>query len=445
MHESLKTVSAAAGETKPAPEAANGSHAGMPSIRNNQRRTIFAASLGNGLELFDFTVFSFFAALIGRLYFPVDGEDGSLLLALATFGIGFVMRPLGSVVIGNYADRVGRKPALTLTIGLMAMGTAIIGLAPTYAQIGIAAPVLIVAGRLLQGFSAGGEIGAAASFLMESGTRANRGYMVSWQMASQGGAALAGALCAALLTRWLSPHALESWGWRLPFLLGLLIWPVGVYIRRHLDETHSGQVREHSALSEAFRAHGGKLLLGTLLILGGTATMYVVVFFMPSYLVKVMHMPPATSMLSGCAAGATLLLAPLAGRLVDRLTRRKPLLVAVNLVSLAAVWPAFTLVQQQPTLTNVLVVVVGLVALMTIGSPAGFLLIMEAFPQRVRATGLSVIYACGVTLFGGFAQFIVTWLLSKTGNPMAPAWYLLACTAVSTLALFAFSDLHKQD
>ncbi len=167
------------------------------ATRARQRRAVVAASLGNALELFDFTVFSFFAGLIGKLFFPVEGEYGPLLLALATFGIGFVMRPVGSVVIGNYADRAGRKPALTLTIGLMSLGTAIIGLAPTYAQIGIAAPLLVVTGRLLQGFSAGGEIGAATSFLMESGTRSNRGFMVSWQMAGQGASALAGALCGA--------------------------------------------------------------------------------------------------------------------------------------------------------------------------------------------------------------------------------------------------------
>jgi len=414
--------------------------------RAMQRRAVVAASLGNALEWFDFTVFSFFAGLIGKLFFPVEGEYGPLLLSLATFGIGFVMRPLGSVVIGNYADRAGRKPALTLTIGLMALGTAIIGLAPTYAQIGIAAPLLIVAGRLLQGFSAGGEVGAATSFLMESGTRANRGFMVSWQMAGQGASALAGALCGTLLARGLTPEALEGWGWRVPFLLGLMIGPVGFYIRRHLDETHSDHARERSAFAEVVRSHGRALLLGTLLILGGTASMYVVVFFMPAYLVKTVHMPPATSLVAGCAAGATLLLlSPLAGWLADRLPRRKPLLLAVSILSLLAVWPAFSAVQDHPTLGTVLGVVVVLVALLSTSSPAGFLLIMESFPRKVRATGLAIVYASGVTLFGGFAQFIVTWMLKLTGDPMAPAWYMLGCSAVSFVALLAFREQAAAD
>ncbi|CAG9179766.1 MFS transporter [Cupriavidus pinatubonensis] len=411
-----------------------------------QRRAIVAASLGNALELFDFTVFSFFAGLIGKLFFPVEGEYGPLLLALATFGIGFVMRPVGSVVIGNYADRAGRKPALTLTIGLMALGTAIIGLAPTYAQIGIAAPLLVVTGRLLQGFSAGGEIGAATSFLMESGTRSNRGFMVSWQMAGQGASALAGALCGALLIHGLPQAALESWGWRVPFLLGLLIGPVGFYIRRHLDETHQDVARERSALSEAVQQHSRKLLLGTLLILGGTAEMYVVVFFTPAWLVKTFHMPAATSLLTGCAAGAIMLLvSPLAGVLADRLGRRKPLLLTLRMVSLLGILPGFLLVQNAPSLGSALVLVCGVMMLATLGAPAGFLFIMEAFPRRVRATGLAIIYACGVTLFGGFAQFIVTWMLSVTGNPLSPAWYVLGCGTASLLALLAFAEQRVAD
>ncbi|CAG9168942.1 Proline/betaine transporter [Cupriavidus laharis] len=411
-----------------------------------QRRAVIAASLGNALELFDFTVFSFFAGLIGKLFFPVEGEYGPLLLALATFGIGFVMRPVGSVVIGNYADRAGRKPALTLTIGLMALGTAIIGLAPTYAQIGIAAPLLVVTGRLLQGFSAGGEIGAATSFLMESGTRSNRGFMVSWQMAGQGASALAGALCGALLTHGLPQAALESWGWRVPFLLGLLIGPVGFYIRRHLDETHQDVARERSALSEVVQQHGRKLLLGTLLILGGTAEMYVVVFFAPAWLVKTFHMPAATSLLTGCAAGAIMLLvSPLAGVLADRLGRRKPLLLTLRVVSLLGMLPGFLLVQNAPSLGSALVLVCGVMMLATLGAPAGFLFIMEAFPRRVRATGLAIIYAGGVTLFGGFAQFIVTWMLSVTGNPLSPAWYVLGCGTASLLALLAFAEQRVAD
>ncbi|POA97125.1 MFS transporter [Chromobacterium sinusclupearum] len=407
----------------------------------SSRRTIVAVSLGNWLELYDFTVFSFFAVLIGKLYFPSHSEYGSLLMALATFGIGFVMRPLGSVVIGRIADRAGRKPALTLTIWLMAGGTALIGLAPTYDSIGLLAPLLIVAGRLLQGFAAGGEVGAATSFLMESGARNRRGFMVSWQMATQGGAVLAGALSGALLTYFLSHEALESWGWRLPFLLGLLVGPVGLYIRRHLDETHQAEPAEQPSLAALMRQHRRKLLLGCMLIMGGTANMYVVAHYLPSYLIKVLHQPPASALLAGCAAGLVLLLAsPLAGMLADRLTRRKPLLLAVNALCVLLTLPCFMLLHAAPSLPAALMLALTLTALLALGSPAGFLLIMEAFPRGCRATGLAIIYACGVTLFGGFAQFIVTWLISVSGNPFAPAWYIMACSAASWLALLAFKE-----
>lgn len=413
---------------------------------HSPRRTIIAVSLGNWLELYDFTVFSFFAVLIGKLFFPSSSQYGSLLMALATFGIGFVMRPLGSVVIGRLADRKGRKPALTLTIWLMAAGTSLIGLAPTYADIGPAAPLLIVVGRLLQGFSAGGEVGAATSFLMESGPSRRRGFMVSWQMASQGAAVLAGALSGALLNHFLSQEALESWGWRLPFLLGLLIAPVGLYIRRHLDETHHQDAASQQSLGSLIRAQRRTLLLGGLLILGGTANMYIVAHYMPSYMIKVLGLPPANALIAGCSAGlALMLLSPLAGRLADRLRRRKPLLLGVNLLSLLAVWPCFALIQAHPGLPSALLTIVLLTSLLTLSGPAGLLLIMEAFPRRNRATGLAIIYASGVTLFGGFAQFIVTWLISVSGSALAPSWYLMFCTSISLLALLAFHEHERRD
>ncbi|MBN3005062.1 MFS transporter [Chromobacterium alkanivorans] len=412
----------------------------------SSRRTIVAVSLGNWLELYDFTVFSFFALLIGKLYFPSHSEYGSLLMALATFGIGFVMRPLGSVVIGRIADRSGRKPALTLTIWLMVAGTALIGLAPTYASIGVLAPLLIVAGRLLQGFAAGGEVGAATSYLMESGARHRRGFRVSWQMATQGGAVLAGALSGALLSHFLSVEALESWGWRLPFLLGLLVGPVGLYIRRHLDETHHAEPSPQPRLGELVYRHRSKLLLGMMLIMGGTANMYVVGHYLPSYLIKVLRQPPASALLAGCAAGLLLLLAsPPAGMLADRLSRRKPLLLAVNFLLVLLALPCFMLLHAYPALPAALVLVLVLAGLLALGSPAGFLLIMEAFPRNERATCLAIVYACGVTLFGGFAQFIVTWLISVSGSPLVPAWYIMACGAASLLALLIFREERVKD
>jgi len=412
-------------------------------------RTIAAAALGNGLELFDFTIFSFFAVVIGKLFFPVQGQYGPLLLSLATFGLGFVTRPLGGLVIGHYADRHGRKAALTLTILAMALGTALIGLTPTYAQIGIAAPVLLVVGRLIQGFSAGGEIGTASTYLMESAQRGRRCYWVSWQMASQGGSALIGALFAVALSRGLQPAALEAWGWRVPFLIGLLIAPVGLYMRRHLPETHTASAPAADApgiLGSLLRVHRGKIGLGIALILGGTASMYITVFYMPSYMVKSLHMPAATAFLAACVAGAVLLVvSPWAGKLADRLPRRKPLVLGVSLASGVLIYPAFNLIRLYPNLPVVMAVTAVLVLLMALGSPAGFVLVMEAFPREVRVTALALVYSVGVTLFGGFAQFIVTWLISRTGNVLAPAWYMSACSVVSIVALLRFVEQADPD
>ncbi|WP_321912268.1 MULTISPECIES: MFS transporter [unclassified Paraburkholderia] len=416
--------------------------ASAASHRGSRTRTIIATSAGNALEMFDFTVFSYFAALIAKAFFPVDSGAGSMLLALATFGVGFVMRPLGGVLIGGYADRKGRKAALTLTIALMMAGTALIALTPTYAQIGVAAPIAVVAGRLLQGLSAGGEIGTATAFLMESGPLSRRGFMVSFQMMSQGVAALLGALSGALLSAVLPPDALEAWGWRLPFLFGLLVGPVGLYIRRHLDETHTPEPKTQSAVRELLAGYKSRLLLGVLMIVGPTSMLYIMVFYMPGYAVRALHLPVATSFLAGCASGLTMTLAALLAGLciIDRLPRRKPLVFVTTLLSLLCVYPSFRVLLSSPSIPVLIAIVTVVMGLATLGTSSFFLLIMEAFPQRVRATALAVIYSVGVTVFGGFAQFNVTWLLQHTGDAMSPAWYLLAAGTVSLVAIASFPE-----
>ena len=219
MSEATLPASPIGGSASSAAGASNATSAARAKAPQSQFRLIAACSLGNALEMYDFTVYSFFALLIGKLFFPSDSAYGSLLLAVATFGIGFVMRPLGGVIIGNYADRKGRKAAMTLTIGLMVLGTLCIAFAPTYASAGVFGSLMIVAGRLLQGFSLGGEVGAATSMLMEAGGVRGRGFRVSWQLASQGVSALLGALTGAALYAALPQASLESWGWRLPCLL----------------------------------------------------------------------------------------------------------------------------------------------------------------------------------------------------------------------------------
>ncbi|OJB21596.1 MFS transporter, partial [Burkholderia ubonensis] len=259
-----------------------------------RRGAIAAAVIGNWLEFFDFTVYGFFAVLIGKLYFPSSDPTTSLLLSVATFAAGFFTRPLGSIVLGVYADRNGRKAALNLTIMLMALGTGLIAIAPTYAQIGVAAPLIVVCARLMQGFSQGGEFGAATSTLLEQGGVSRRGLRASWQLATQGGAALMGSGFAALLSNTLTKGALESWGWRIPFFVGVLIAPVGMILRRRLADDAPGD-RHHGidggVLRELFTQHARTVLLLALTVMGGTVSTYILTFYMPTYAIHTLGLP----------------------------------------------------------------------------------------------------------------------------------------------------------
>ncbi|GAB1616979.1 MFS transporter [Pseudomonas sp. NGC7] len=408
------------------------------------RRVIVASSLGNGLEIFDFTVYSFFAAIIGKLFFPAASPEASLLMSLLTFAGGFLARPVGALVIGRVADRYGRKNALSLTIACMTVGTAFIAFTPVYATIGIWATILLVLGRLLQGISAGGEVGTATTFLMESGSKKNRCYMVSWQCASQGAAALAGALTGLMLTSTLSTEQVESWGWRLPFVIGLLIGPVGWYIRQHLDETHDTQAKS-LPLAAVLKLRWSPLLLGILSMGGSTVTMYLVIYYMPTYLTRTLGYPSQFSFaLVGIACAILAVVPPFAARLADRLPRRKPVLYATLGATAIAAWPAFWLLGQQSPLLCVVSIVV-LVLPMAIAAGPSFTLLMEAFDKSERATCLSFVYSIGVTCFGGFSPLIVTWLIGATANPLTPALYLIAALLLSICALRKYPEHPGRD
>ncbi|MBB3007848.1 MFS transporter [Cupriavidus alkaliphilus] len=406
-----------------------------PAIQPSQRRrAIVATVIGNGLEWFDFTVYSFFAVIIARLFFPTGNDLSSLLLAVATFGVGFFMRPVGGIVLGVYADRVGRKAALSLTILLMALGTTLIGIAPTYDQIGILAPLLIVVARLMQGFSAGGEMGGATAFLTEYAPARQRAYYSSWIQASIGVAVLLGAAVGTFVTSSLSEEALNSWGWRLPFLLGIVIGPVGYYIRHHLDETPAFRdtaERADSPLKEIFQAYPRETAASFSMVILWTVCTYVLLFYMPTYAVKVLKVPQADGFVAGMAGGcAIMVFAPLVGLLADRIGRRV-LLSGSALLILVLAWPMFAYINHVPGLASLLVfqLVFGvLIATYTGPILAAF---SELFPARVLSTGLSVAYNFAVTIFGGFASFIITWLIAATGSSMAPAIYVMIAAAIS--------------
>lgn len=421
-----------------------------PIGASQRRRAIVATVIGNGLEWFDFTVYSFFAVIIARLFFPTGDELSSLLLAVATFGVGFFMRPVGGIIIGIYADRVGRKAALSLTILLMAVGTTLIGIAPTYEQVGLFAPMLIVLARLLQGFSAGGEMGGATAFLTEYAPERERAYYSSWIQASIGVAVLLGAAVGTFVTSSLPPEALNSWGWRLPFLIGMLIGPVGYYIRHHLEETptfRETKDKTDSPLKEVLRDYPRQTAASFSMVILWTVCTYVLLFYMPTYAVKVLKVPQSSGFVAGMVGGmAILVFAPLVGRLADRFGRRILLSGSAALIFVLA-WPMYVYINQVPGLFSLLVfqLVFGvLIAGYTGPILAAF---SELFPAKVLSTGLSVAYNLAVTIFGGFASFIITWLIATTGSTMAPAFYVMIAAAISfagTLLVREPAYLRKQ-
>ncbi|MFJ4353483.1 MFS transporter [Pseudomonas sp. NPDC089428] len=410
------------------------------------RRTTVACALGNALEMYDFTIYSFFAVIIAKNFFPAQSPVASLLMSLTAFGVGFLMRPVGALVIGRLADRKGRKTALTLTIGLMCLGTALIAFAPTYQQAGVFGTVMLVIGRLTQGFSAGGEVGTASVLLMESTTTRNRCASVSWQAASQGYAALVGAGIGLLLSSVMSTPDLESWGWRIPFLVGLLIGPVGWYIRRCMPETLEQQAPCMPGPVPAKPDWRSVIdlrhtVLATGLMASATIGMYLFIFYMPSYLITTLHYPQRSAMAIACVAAACLaIISPIAGRYADRHRLRKKLLAWTVALPVISAWPAFWLLSHTTDLYAAMLIVALLVLPGCAGTGAFFALIMEGFAKPQRALGTSVSYSFGVTLFGGFSPLIATWLTSTLNDPLAPAFYLLAGGAISLACLKLFPE-----
>jgi MHS family proline/betaine transporter-like MFS transporter len=396
---------------------------------------IVSASIGNALEWFDLVVYGFFAVTIAKLFFPTGNDTVSLLLTLGTFGVSFFMRPLGAIVIGAYADRAGRKAALTLSILMMMVGTLLIALMPTYATIGVLAPVGIVIARMVQGFSAGGEFGSATAFLAEHAPQ-RRGFFSSWQVASQGLTTLLAAGFGALLTGNLSPEAMMSWGWRVPFFFGLMIGPVAYYIRRRLDETPEFLDIEptQSPLRDTFASQKERLLLAIGVVVMATVATYLVLY-MPTYAVKQLGLPSSAAFSAVLLTGVVqLIVAPIVGHWSDTHGRIKPMLTAA-VALLVLVYPMFRVLDANPTFGALMAFQIVLGLLMTTYFGALPALLTELFPVQVRTTGLSLGYNIAATVFGGFAPFIITWLIGATGNKLAPSFYLIFAALISITAL----------
>lgn len=395
---------------------------------------VAAAIAGNTLEWFDFTVYGLFSIYIAKAFFPAGSELASLLLTLATYGVGFVLRPIGALMLGQYADRAGRRAALTLIILLMLIGSAIIAFAPTYARIGAAAPALIVLARLIQGFSVGGEMGGATAYLIETAPADRRGLYASWQYAGQAGAALGGALLAFGLTRLLGAEAVYDWGWRVPFILGLSIAPIGLYLRAKVPETPAflrAQRAGRAPVALLWRDHRGALLACFCLTIQLTACTYLLVIYMPTFAVHALGVSTDTAFRAASVASLLyLVMNPIAGRLSDSIGRPRQMLAASLALAIFA-YPAFLVMARYPSapvLTAVSALMVMLLSMYT-GSSASQM--GEMFPPAVRSTGLSLSYNIAVPIFGGFAPYFVTRF--DTGSHLAPAWYMIAC-ALPTLA-----------
>lgn len=410
------------------------------------RKAIAAAVAGNALEFYDFVVYAYFAVYIGKTFFPIGGEWGSLLAAVATFGVGFFTRPLGGILIGTYADKAGRKPAMILTVALITFGTLGLAVTPSYASIGIAAPIIVVFCRLLQGLALGGEVGPATSLLIEAAPPNKRGFYASWQIASQGLAVAVGGVFGVGLSLMLSPEQLASWGWRLPFLLGLALIPIAIVIRRSLPETHesSSDTTSSSIVRSVFGEHRRILVLGVM-VLASTAVASQVGNYMVTYAVQMLKLPPTIAQASVLIGGVfTFMFALIGGALSDRFGR-KAVNVLPRIALMVLIVPLFLWLAGAPSAPTLLCVSAILAALTAIFGTAGLIQIPELLPIAVRSTGLSLVYAIGTSLFGGTTQFVITWLLAATGNPIVPAYYLVGMCALSLWAMWMLPESRNID
>ena len=410
------------------------------------RKAVAAAIAGNALEFYDFVLYAYFAIYIGQAFFPIGGEFGPLLASVAAFGVGFFTRPLGSLLIGAFADRVGRKPALILTVVLITIGTLGIAATPTYAAIGIAAPIIVVVCRLLQGLALGGEIGPATALLLELAPPGKRGFYTSWQMASQGLAVAVGGLFGVIVSIMLSPQDLASWGWRLPFLFSLVLVPIAIYIRRSLPES----LEQHSSASTTqivgtvFKKQRRWVVLGILLMMSGVVSSQ---FgnFMASYAIKALKLPPAVAQSSVLLAGIlTFAGALLAGWLCDRYGR-KALMIVPRAALMFAIVPMLVWLHGAPTAGTLFIVVAVLATLTAMSGAASLVAVPELIPTAIRSTTLSLVYAIAATVFGGTTQLVVTWLMAATGDPVSPAWYIVATSAISLVAMALLPETRDVD
>ncbi|KMO16365.1 MFS transporter [Methylobacterium platani] len=405
--------------------------------------TVLRVTSGNFLEMFDFFLFGFYATYISKAFFPAENDYASLMLTFVTFGAGFLMRPLGAIFLGAYVDRVGRRRGLIVTLGIMAAGTILIACVPSYQSIGLFAPFLVLIGRLLQGFSAGVELGGVSVYLAEMATPGRKGFYVSWQSGSQQVAIMASALIGYALSRTLAPADVASWGWRIPFIIGCLIVPFLFYIRRSLEETQEFLHRkQRPSLPEVFASLGQNwkiVLLGMLLVVMTTVSFYTITVYTPTFGKSVLKLSAEDSLIvTFCVAVSNFIWLPVMGALSDKIGR-KPILLVFSALTLLTAYPALAWLVANVSFTNMLIVLLWLSFLYGSYNGAMVVALTEIVPAHVRTTGFSLAYSLATALFGGFTPLISTWLIEATGNRAAPAFWLVfagACGLVATLLIY---------
>lgn len=392
---------------------------------------IAGVTLGNGLEFYDFLVFTFFAVQIGETFFPAANPQSSLLAALATFGAGFLTRPLGAVVIGRLGDRMGRRPAMILSFALIGASSLAVAITPSFAAIGPAAPAMVILWRLVQGFALGGEVGPSTAFLAEAAPPHRRGLYVALQFVGQNAAALLAGLVGVVLAAMMSDAALTTTGWRIAMAIGVLIVPIGLILRRSLPET---MARDAHAAPPPFASYARTAIFAFLVLLSGTVMTYVM-NFMTTFARTTLHLPSGVVFGATVAVGIAGTVGAVAGGMLSDRYGRRPVMIAAILIACVATVPGFALLAAAPGAWPLWLIAAALRLATAVATTAAMVSITEGFPPRVRSAALSVVYAVAISIFGGTTQFVIAWLTKLTASPLAPAWYMTVAAVLGLAAM----------